>query len=488
MRGIPGCAATVRAGVLPYRDRRMTHRAAMSDARKEAGIVPDHPLTARSAIDGVDEATWLDVIQRMDEVYSQLVSDEIALEQKNVELEESQQFIFSIMSAMSDVLLVCNEGGEIEETNAALCELVGRSDDQLHGMPVFALLADADSVQRMKRFLADAQASRRGQASELNLVDAEGRPVPVDANLTPRFARNGRRAGTVVVGRPTAELKRAYHELREAHEALKRAQQQLLHSEKMASLGRLVAGVAHELNNPISFVLGNVHALKKYAERMGRYIDAVHAGVSGEALADLRERLRIEHALADLPSLIEGTVEGAQRTADIVNGLKRFSAMDTGSREAVDLNAVIDRALHWTGKGRATPIELHWQPGEACIVQGSAGQLQQVVMNLLQNACDAAGTAGDGAVRLHIASAVDGERVRMTLRDNGPGIPEQYLSRIFEPFFTTKPIGKGTGLGLSISYGIVEQHGGRLAARNHPDGGAEFTLDLPRSTDSPAST
>lgn len=453
----------------------------MPDTNRASGLMPDTDLPAGHAhIEGVDEATWMDVIQRMDEVYSQLVSDEIALEQKNVELEESQQFIFSVMSAMSDVLLVCNERGEIEETNAALCELVGRSDDQLHGKPVFSLLADEAGVARLRGILGDANPSRRGEAAELNLIDAEGRPVPVDANLTPRFARNGRRAGTVFVGRPTAELKRAYHELREAHEALKLAQQQLLHSEKMASLGRLVAGVAHELNNPISFVLGNVHALKKYSERMGRYIDAVHDGASDEALADMRVKLRIEHLLKDLPSLIEGTVEGAQRTADIVNGLKRFSAVDSGSREQVDLNTVITRAIHWIRKGSTVDIEVDWRPDQPCIVMGSAGQLQQVVMNLLQNACDA--VAADGApVRLKLECAPVGERMRLTLRDNGPGIADEYLSRIFEPFFTTKPVGKGTGLGLSISYGIVEQHGGTLSARNHPDGGAEFMLELPRA-------
>ena len=126
------------------------------------------------------------------------------------------------------------------------------------------------------------------------------------------------------------EIKRAYHQLRETHEALKRTQQQLLHSEKMASLGRLVAGVAHELNNPISFVLGNVHALTRYTERLRQYLDELHAGRPVAELAPLRRRLRIDHLLADLPSLMEGTLEGAQRTADIVQGLKRFSAMDRG--------------------------------------------------------------------------------------------------------------------------------------------------------------
>jgi hypothetical protein len=131
--------------------------------------------------------------------------------------------------------------------------------------------------------------------------------------------------------------------MRAAHDALKRTQQQLLHSEKMASLGQLVAGVAHELNNPISFVLGNVHALRKYCDRLQTYMGALHAQAGEAELATLRQQLRIEHLLSDLPSLIEGTLEGAQRTADIVHGLKRFSAMDSG-----------ERAFRWTSTGSSS--------------------------------------------------------------------------------------------------------------------------------------
>ncbi len=430
-------------------------------------------------MEGVDESTWMDVIQKMDEVYSQLVLDEIELEQKNTELEQSQQFIFSVLSAMSDVLLVCDENGVIEETNAALRELVGRSDADLRGTAIHDLLADEASAVRVQLVLANAAPSRQGEGVELNLFDAQRQSVPVDANCTPRISPHGRRVGTVFVGRPTAEIKRAFHELHAAHEALKRAQQQLLHSEKMASLGRLVAGVAHELNNPISFVLGNVHALSRYSDRLGRYLAAVHAGEAPAQLAEMRTRLRIEHLLSDLPSLIEGTLEGAQRTADIVNGLKRFSAMDPEARASVPLNDVIERAIHWVSKGTAPSFEMKWQPGPPCRVTASAGQLQQVLMNLLQNACDAAASRGGGHPVLWIDTEQDGPWVRLRLRDNGPGIPPEHLTRIFDPFFTTKPVGKGTGLGLSISYGIVEQHGGKLSARNHPDGGAEFTLELP---------
>ncbi|MBT9551717.1 MAG: PAS domain-containing protein [Hydrogenophaga sp.] len=432
-------------------------------------------------MEGVDESTWLDVIQKMDEVYTRLIDDEVELEKKNTELEQSQQFIFSVLTSMSDVLVVCDERGLIEQANAALCELVDRREDQLRGSSLADLLADAASVDAARAAMDRSDAPRAGQGIELNLLDRAGQPVPVDANCTPRIGPNGRRVGTVWVGRPTAELKRAYHEMRAAHEALKRTQQQLLHSEKMASLGQLVAGVAHELNNPISFVLGNVHALRKYCDRLQTYMAALHAHEPEPVLQALRQKLRIEHLLGDLPSLIEGTLEGAQRTADIVHGLKRFSAMDSEERVPVNLVEVIERAIHWVQKGRPTPVDVRWQAGAPCTVMGSAGQLQQVMMNLLQNAFDAVSAPGLASPCVWVSMACDAGQVHVSVRDSGPGIPPEHLLRIFDPFFTTKPVGKGTGLGLSISYGIVEQHGGRLSARHAEGGGAEFVLELPRA-------
>lgn len=435
-------------------------------------------------MEGVDESTWLDVIQKMDEVYTRLIDDEVELEKKNAELEQSQQFIVSVLTSMSDVLVVCDGHGQIEQANAALCELVGKTEEQLRGSRFDALMADAASIDLARYAMERSDAPRAGEAIELNLLDRTGQAVSVDANCTPRIGGNGRRVGTVWVGRPTAEIKRAYHEMRAAHEALKRTQQQLLHSEKMASLGQLVAGVAHELNNPISFVLGNVHALRKYCERLQTYITALHAHLPEAEIQALRDKLRIEHLIGDLPSLIEGTLEGAQRTADIVHGLKRFSAMDPEERTLVQLVPVLERAVHWVQKGQTAPVEVVWLTCEPCQVMGSPGQLQQVMMNLLQNAFDAVQGPGQTVQRVWIELQGDKSRVQVHVRDSGPGIPPEMLSRVFDPFFTTKPVGKGTGLGLSISYGIVEQHGGQLQARNHPQGGAEFILELPRAVPS----
>lgn len=436
-------------------------------------------LPSLSYSGGLDDATWMDVIQKMDEVYTQLVRDETALQEKNEELERSQQFILSLLSAMSDVLIACNQAGEIEETNVALCELVGRDDSALRGTSIYSLMAGDDSAERLRRVIEQSRQRRTGEIVELNLSNARGDAVPVDLNCTPRVNGVGKRVGYVFVGRPMGEIKRAYRELSEAHEALKLTQQQLLHSEKMASLGRLVAGVAHELNNPISFVLGNVHALKRYTERLAQYLAVLHGNEPDDRVQALRDKLRIDHIVQDLPSLINGTLEGALRTADIVKGLKRFSAVDREERVPVELNDVIDRAIHWISKGAALNFVVHWTPSMPLQVIGNSGQLLQVLMNLIQNAYDAAAASGVDMPQLWIDTKVENATVSLFIRDNGNGIAPQHLSRIFDPFFTTKPVGKGTGLGLSISYGIIEQHGGKLFARNHPSGGAEFVIELP---------
>jgi two-component system sensor histidine kinase HupT/HoxJ len=427
----------------------------------------------------LDEDAWLEVIGKMDEVYSRLVQDEIALEEKNAELEQSQQFIAGLLSSMSDVLLACDLNGAIEESNHALRKWVGRDEQALLGSPLYGLLADADSDHRLRTTLAGLRRSGASATLEVNFLGGDGAALPVDISCTVRSTANGRCIGHVLVGRPLGELKHAYRQLHETHEALKRTQQQLLHAEKMASLGRLVAGVAHELNNPISFVLANAHVLGGYRERLQRYLEAVHGDACLADREALRRQLRIDPLLADLPSLVDGTMEGAQRTADIVSALKRFSAVDREALGEVSLNEVIERAIHWVGRGVAPDLHVQWQPGADICVHGNSGQLLQVLMNLMQNAYDAAQSAGQERPGLWIKLEQEPGWTTLRLRDNGPGIAEEHLQQVFEPFFTTKPVGKGTGLGLSISYSIVERCGGRLSVSNHPLGGAEFVLQLP---------
>jgi two-component system sensor histidine kinase HupT/HoxJ len=441
---------------------------------------PPPPVESLAAASGAaaGESVWLDVIHKMDEVYHDLLEYEVALETKNSALEESQQFISSVLSSMSDVLIVCNRAGLIEEVNASLVVLTGRSEASLVGSSIFDLFADDASRLAVQHHFV-GQAEQTLHDCEMNLAGAQGASIPVSLNCTPRYSAVGKLQGSVITGRPVGELRRAYKSLRQAHEDLQRTQQQLLHSEKMASLGRLVAGVAHELNNPISFVLGNVVALQRYARRLGTYCTAVHEGAGAAALEALRSELRIDRVLEDLPSLVEGTVEGAERTRDIVDGLKRFSATDRDQFAEFDLVPVIERAVHWVGKARPEAMAVEFELPGAIPMRGSSGQMQQVFMNLVQNAADA--TARREAPRLWIRGRLEEDRAIVELQDNGTGIPAADLGRIFEPFFTTKPVGHGTGLGLAISYGIVERHGGELTAVNAPGGGAIFRLDLPQA-------
>ncbi len=454
-----------------------------SSSAAPTGAKPDEPrsaltveMLAAAAGASAEDGIWLDVIRKMDEVYNDLLQYEVALEEKNAALEDTQQFISSVLTSMSDLLMVCSRAGVIESVNAALASLLGIDAESLHGRTVFDLFADEESRQHAGRLFAD-QSGLVVEDVEMLLKAANGSAIPVSLNCTPRYNGVGKMLGMVITGRPVGELRRAYQALRRAHEDLKTTQQQLIHSEKMASLGRLVAGVAHELNNPISFVYGNTLVMKRYAERLARYLVAIHGGMPPAEREALRGELRIDRLLDDLPSLIDGTVEGAERTRDIVDALKRFSATDRDERRAFDLVEVIERAVQWVCKATADQFEVSVNLPTVLMVMGSPGQVQQVIMNLVQNAADATENARER--RLDISSRADEGEAVIEFRDSGPGIPAENLDKLFDPFFTTKPVGRGTGLGLAISYGIVERHGGKLAVSNHPKGGALFCLSLP---------
>lgn len=447
-------------------------------ARTISTSVPPVESLLHAATDELGEQAWIEVIRKMDEVYNDLLQYEVALEEKNAALEESHQFIESVLESMSDILIVCDRNGAIVEVNSSLQHFAGKSADELERTPIFDLFADEGERDKARQLFA--RFPKDGvHDCEFFLRAGDASTVPVSMNCTPRLSPTGKLIGMVVTGRPVGELRRAYQALRQAHDDLKRTQGQLLHAEKMVSLGRLVAGVAHELNNPISFVLGNVMALQRYSRRLETYLSAVHAGdaAEDEALRAMRGELRIDRILHDMQPLIEGMIEGAERTRDIVDALKRFSAVDKTTPERVNLVEVVERSVRWVVQSAPArfAVDIALPPHLNC--SGSSGQLQQVAMNLVQNACDA--TASRESPRLAIAGRVEDGMARIDFTDNGPGINPEHLPRLFEPFFTTKPVGQGTGLGLSISYGIVERHGGRLEATNVPGGGAMFSLFLP---------
>ncbi len=273
------------------------------------------------------------------------------------------------------------------------------------------------------------------------------------------------------------ELERTLAELDSAHKKLRQTQQQLLTSEKMAALGRLVAGVAHELNNPISFVFGNMYALKRYGAAITDYLRAVDGGHSADELAELRQRLKIDRVLADIGPLVDGTLEGAERVRDIVQDLRRFSASQREPLETFNLVRLIHTASDWVLKALRDPPELQLDLPEKLDVTSRKGQLHQILVNLVQNAADALKGRDGGLIA--ISAATQGDQLVLRVADNGAGVAPRHQDKIFEPFFTTKPIGTGTGLGLYVSYNMAGKLGGSLDYADAETGGAVFTLTLP---------
>ncbi len=241
---------------------------------------------------------------------------------------------------------------------------------------------------------------------------------------------------------------------------LQDAQTQLVHSEKMRSLGQLVAGVAHELNNPIGFVHANLQLLEDF---VGRLLSAPEHG---------EEAVRAEEAIT---RLLVRSREGTQRVKKIVQDLRTFSRMDRADLVEVDLNREIEGTLSLMEPRLRSGIRVERDFGELPPVRCYAGQINQVFLNLLMNACDA--LEGKGRIRIRTRALDEG--VRLEFHDDGPGIPPDLQDRVFEPFFTTKEVGKGTGLGLSLSHGIVERHGGRMLVGSAPGQGTTFVIELP---------
>ncbi|MGJ4946567.1 sensor histidine kinase [Bradyrhizobium sp. HKCCYLS1011] len=425
--------------------------------------------------DSEREGVWIEVIRKMDEVYSDLLRYEVDLEHKNAELEEAQAFVTNVIESVSDILVVCDARGAVQQANSAFQQTSGRAMQEITGGNI-ADLIDREDRARLAPLLKP-RAAAEVVDSELRFVNEQGSSDLFAINSSPRHDHRGRFIGVVLTGRPIGELRRAYEALHKAHRELQRAQRQLVEQEKMASLGRLVAGVAHELNNPISFVYGNIHTLMRYRTALTTYLDAIHERPLPAEVAELKGKLRIDAILADFGSLIDGTLEGAVRISEIVKNLRRLSFSKLGEVERVDIERLINTAVLWAVRTKQRHLDVQIDVAPDLWISGNEGQLHQVVVNLVENAIDA--MRATEAPRLVVSAQREGNEILFKVSDNGPGIDQDHLSHIFEPFFTTKRVGEGTGLGLWISYGIVREHGGELVAANGPEGGAIFSFALP---------
>jgi signal transduction histidine kinase len=272
-----------------------------------------------------------------------------------------------------------------------------------------------------------------------------------------------------------------YQRIKLTNTRLEEAQNQLLQSEKMASIGQLAAGVAHEINNPIGFVTSNLGTLRGYVEPMFGLLDAMQSAI-GElpesvraALKELDRRIDLAFVKEDLPQLLDESEDGLVRVKKIVQDLKDFSRVDHAEWQDADLNAGLDSTLNVVMNEVKYKAEVRKDYGPLPPVRCIAAQLNQVFMNLIVNAAHAIPQRGE----IRLTTRAEGDWVWVQVEDTGSGMSEEVRRRIFEPLFTTKPVGKGTGLGLSLSYSIVQKHAGRIEVESTPGEGTRFRVWIP---------
>ncbi|MCP5230185.1 ATP-binding protein [Accumulibacter sp.] len=451
-----------------------------------------------SRVGGSHRGEFGRIVVALDRVAEVLRSDRAAAEI----LRQRQS---SILESMAEGLYGTDDTGRISYANAAAEQILGWSIDELLGRNPHQLFhhSHADGTPYpLAECLLDRARLRQEvyRSADECFWRKDGGSVRVELTAAPIIAGEQALGGVVVFrdisARKAAEsqLHATVERLTELNHKLEEAQNQLLQSEKMASIGQLAAGVAHEINNPVGFVNSNLGSLRNAVRDLLRVLDAYaladpiladHPAVMG-AISMARDAADLDYLRSDVGALIDESLEGLQRVRRIVQDLKDFSRVDTAEWHFADLEAGLDSTLNIVWNEIKYKAEVHKEYAGAPAVECIAAQVNQVLLNLLVNAAHA--IDGRGTITLRTGFAAD--EVWVEVEDSGRGMTAEVLKRVFEPFFTTKPVGEGTGLGLSLAYGIAQRHGGRIEASSEPGVGSKFRLVLPvrqAQADAPAS-
>jgi PAS domain S-box-containing protein len=425
-------------------------------------------------------------------------------------LRQTEVFYHTLVETLPQMILCKDLEGRFTFANGRFCAELGTTLEEIKGKTDF----DFFPRELAEKYRADDRdVLERRQVIDVveRHVTPKGETLYVQTMKTPLFGSDGEPIGIQGIFWDVTERMRAEVLLREqnitlqelarsehkAHEALKSAQSRMVQTEKLASLGQLVAGVAHEINNPLAFVSNNVAVIERDLRDLialvGLYRRARDAGggpadgngtgdperaAIAEQIAQLCDQLDLDYCLQHLPRIIDRTREGLRRIERIVKDLRLFARVDEGEWNEVDLNPGIESSINMVqGYARKLGVKLVTDYGALPLIRCRAARLHQVIVNLLMNAIDAC--SAEGTVTLRTAPDPEFGGVRIEVRDTGCGIDPAIRERIFDPFFTTKPIGQGTGLGLSISYGIVEEHGGTIEVQSTPGVGSCFTVRVP---------
>ncbi|SDH22619.1 His Kinase A (phospho-acceptor) domain-containing protein [Vibrio xiamenensis] len=414
---------------------------------------------------------------------------------------KSKLLLSDLLNQMSFALCIVKRDYSIVMANQYFLSRVKGISNNIVGENLLKLFPDSAKFLKRKvdtAFMIESPSFSSWEQSPHVLPFKTSRPVSgreermyQDLELIPIHSENGVLEhlclcvyDSTITASQQKELTDVTNRLRQEHQALKQAQTQLLQSEKMASIGQLSAGIAHEINNPIGFITSNMQTLDDYFKKMTGFIESVNALMAEEEasavrsnIAELYANAQLDFIIEDIADLISESLEGSSRVMAIVKNLKEFSHVDSADWACVDITEGIDSTLRIINNEIKYHIEVerHYAANTPNIYCQPM-QLNQVFLNILVNASQA--IKEQGVIRVDVAPLND-DKVEIKISDTGSGIDKKHLASIFEPFFTTKPVGSGTGLGLSVSYGIVHAHNGSIEVESELNVGTTFTITLP---------
>ena len=406
-----------------------------------------------------------------------LLTREIAdRERAEAALRTSERMYRQLTEGILDAIVVSDERGRIKLFNPAAQRAFGYAEHEVLGQPLSLLMPPEDREaheQAMRHYVETREARSLGPTTEQQGRRKGGEVFPMELSLSAIELPEG----IVFLG--------AIHDLTER----RRMQAMIVQAEKLASLGLLSAGVAHEINNPLAYVANNLAVLERDCRGLSGLLDAyaqahpVLAAACPEVagkIDQIGEAIDLPYIRANLERLLISTRQGVKRISGIVENLRRFARLDQAAVDRVDLEQAIAGSLELIrGQLEQRQIEVEQHGGGVLPVVCAPAQINQVVLNLLVNAMQAIEATGRAAGRIEIETRSRGDEVILEVADDGCGIPVEVLPRIFDPFFTTKPVGQGTGLGLAISHGIIVDHGGRFEVESTPGRGSRFRVFLP---------
>ena len=425
-------------------------------------------------------------------------------DRKKVEkaLRESEKRYRGLFEHANEAIFVTHDS-LIVDCNAKTVEMLGCATGEILGRSVhdFSPTVQPDGSQSRECLAERMESASSGNAQsfEWRFRRVDGSLLDGDAGLSGIVFKyqvfvlftvrdiTRRKQAEELVNKMMSELEAKNRELENTYAALTASQRHLIQQEKMASIGQLAAGVAHEINNPVGFIMSNINTMGKFVDRLYQFIDvqaealrvlSKHGEEAGRLAKEVEEKahhLKIDYILGDMKNIVQESLDGTNRVKRIVQDLKSFSRLDEAEQKLGDINGGLESTINVVWNELKYKAVVNKEYGRIPLTKCNLGQLNQVFMNLLVNAAQAIEQQGTITVK---TGQTDGSIV-VSISDTGCGIPEDKIDRIFEPFFTTKEIGKGTGLGLSIAYDIVKKHGGAISVTSETGRGTTFTVSIP---------